>query len=232
MKLIVDKDILLKGKNARQFQNKRLFLLVKMQKNMKTLHFLLFMMLLTIVSITPLHAQNNDALPWTLSRSWSNGFKALPDVCTNLNEFQSQYQKNQAQWDAMFQWLATHDLLAIPAGKHSIEGTSLVVSVEDSENEPLEKRGSESHYHHIDFQYVVKGTERFGLLDHASSYPNCAYKPDALHYDYDVKKAQFIDSTPNRFFLFFPSDWHIAKVTTDSESQVIRVIVVKLDYIP
>ena len=41
----------------------------------------------------------------------------------------------------------------------------------------------------------------------------------------------FIDSTPERFFLFFPSDWHIAKIQTDKEDQNIRVVVVKLDYI-
>lgn len=198
---------------------------------MKTLQSMILIALLAIVPMSNLYAQCDKALEWTLSRTWSSGFNALPDVCTNLKEFQSQYEKNRTQWDAMFKWLATHDLQTIPGGKHSIEGTSLVVSVEDSENEPLEKRGSESHYHHIDFQYVVKGTERFGLLDHATSYPNCAYKPDALHYDYDVKKTHFIDSTPNRFFLFFPSDWHIAKIATDSGSQAIRVIVIKLDYI-
>lgn len=198
---------------------------------MKTLKLILLTVLLAVAPLTNTHAQCNDAQKWTLSRTWSNGFNALPDVCTNLKEFQNQYNKNQAQWDAMFKWLATHDLQTIPAGRHPIEGTSLVASVEDSQNAPLEKRGSESHYHHIDFQYVVKGTERFGLLDHATSYPNCAYKPDFISYDYDVAKTTFIDSTPGRFFLFFPSDWHIAKIATDSGSQVIRVIVVKLDYI-
>ncbi len=204
----------------------------KTQIDMKTLKLLSLVMLLAIAPMTSIYAQCNNALQWTLSRNWSNGFNALPDICTNLQEFQSQYNKNQAQWDAMFKWLAGHDLQTIPAGRHPIEGTSLVVSVEDSENGALETRASESHYHHIDFQYVVKGTERFGLLDHDSSYPNCAYKPDVLHYDYDAKKAHFIDSTPERFFLFFPSDWHIAKVATDKDSQQIRVIVVKLDYVP
>jgi YhcH/YjgK/YiaL family protein len=166
-----------------------------------------------------------------LSRSWTSGFDALPDVCVNLDEFQSQYTKNQAQWDAAFQWLATHDLTTVPAGKHPIEGTTLVVSVEDSENQPLEKRKSESHYHHIDFQYVVKGTERFGILDHATSTPNCDYKPDVIRYDYDRSKLQLIDSTPNRFILFFPGDWHIAKIATDKDDQTIRVIVIKLDYV-
>ncbi len=176
------------------------------------------------------HAQG-DALSWTLGRSWSNGFNALPDVCTNLDEFQRQYVKNQEQWDAMFQWLATNDLLELPVGKYPIEGTTLVASVEEGENGELEKRRSESHYHHIDFQYVVSGTERFALLDHSTSYPNCAYKPDVIHYDYDVETTVFIDSTPERFFLFFPSDWHIAKIATDLPSQHIKVVVVKLDYV-
>ncbi len=198
---------------------------------MKTLKLGFILLLMNLAFPNFLCAQNGDALTWTLGRSWSHGFNALPDVCTNLNEFQSQYFKNQAQWDAMFQWLSAHDLLALPAGKHPIENTTLVVSVEDSENGPLDTRSSESHYHHIDFQYVVNGTERFALIDHATSYPNCAYKPDVIHYDYDVQKATFIDSTPERFFLFFPGDWHIAKVATDQDSQKIRVIVVKLDYV-
>lgn len=173
-------------------------------------------------------AQNSRE--WVLGKSWSNGFDALPEVCTNLDEFKSQYEKNREQWDAMFSWLASHDLTAIPAGKHPIEGTNLTVSVEDSKNDVLEKRRSESHREHIDFQYVVKGQERFGLIDHATSKPNSPYKPDVIHYDYDKDKAMFIDSTPQRFFLFFPDDWHIAKIATDKEDQNIRVIVVKLDY--
>lgn len=186
---------------------------------------------LTAIAAVAMSMMAQDSREWTIQKSWSNGFDALPDVCTNLDEFKSQYEKNQAQWDAMFKWLATHDLTAIEAGKHPIEGTNLTVSVEDSKNDVLERRRSESHYDHIDFQYVVKGQERFGLIDHATSTPNSPYRPDVIHYDYDKEKAAFIDSTPERFFLFFPSDWHIAKVATDKEDQNIRVIVVKLDYI-
>ena len=195
---------------------------------MKRLRYLAAAICLSACLFTA-NAQDNNM--WTLGKSWSSGFTALPDVSTNLSEFRLQYENNKEQWDSMFKWLASHDLTAIPAGKHKIDGTNLVASVEDSFNEPLEKRGTESHYHHIDFQYVVKGTERFGLIDHASSKPNCEYKPDAMHYDYDKSKAVFIDSTPQRFFLFFPSDWHIAKVATDNKDQNIRVIVVKLDYV-
>ena len=101
----------------------------------------------------------------------------------------------------------------------------------ENQNGPLEKRQSESHYKHIDFQYVVKGVERFGIIDHLTSKPNCQYRPDVIHYDYDQSKARFYDSNPNEFFIFFPNDWHIAKINNDSNDQSIRVIVIKVDYV-
>lgn len=173
-----------------------------------------------------------EAKRWLKKGEWRNGFdKASADKSVNIVEMYSQYRKNPGQWQAMFRWLAETDLLTIAKGKHPIPGTTLVASVEDSKNEPLAKRKSESHYHHIDFQYVVKGKERFGIIDHNTSKPNCAYRPDVIHYDYDVDKAQMIDSRPDRFFIFFPCDWHIAKIATDDDNQTIRVVVVKLDYV-
>lgn len=172
------------------------------------------------------------ALRWSEKGKWRNGFtQAKPHESVNAADFYTQYKRNPEQWKALFKWLSTTDLLTIPKGKHPIEGTTLIASVEDSQNGPLEKRQSESHYHHIDFQYVVKGVERFGIIEHNSSKPNCKYKPDVIHYDYDKSKARFYDSTTDEFFLFFPSDWHIAKINNDSGDQNIRVIVVKLDYV-
>lgn len=77
---------------------------------------------------------------------------------------------------------------------------------------------------------MVKGNERFGLLDHVTSKPKAPYRPDIINYNYDVSKTKFVDSTPDRFLIFFPSDWHIAKIKTDKEDQKIRVVVVKVEY--
>ena len=166
------------------------------------------------------------------SKKWRGPFKkAKPHFSVNAADFFTQYKKNEAQWKALFKWLQDKDLLAIPAGKHMIDGTEIKVSVEDSKNEPLEKRRSESHYHTVDFMLVVKGVERFGVIDHETSKPNCKYRPDVIHYDYDVNRARFYDSKPDEFFIFFPGDWHIAKVANDSDDQVIRVIVAKLKYV-
>ncbi len=175
---------------------------------------------------------NKEARKWVKKGNWRHGFtKADPHDSMNTTEFFLQYQKNPDQWTALFRWLSETDLLTIPAGKHPIKGTSLVASVEDSQNGPLHKRNSESHYHHIDFQYVVKGVERFGIIDHCSSTPNSKWKPDVIHYNYDEKMARFYDSTPDKFFIFFPCDWHIAKINNDTSDQNIRVIVIKVDYV-
>lgn len=172
------------------------------------------------------------AKKWMKKGEWRNGFtKASPDCSVNAVDFYLQYQRNPEEWAKLFAYLQETDLLAVPKGKTPIPGTKLVLNVQDSKNEPLEKRRSESHYHTIDFQYCVKGVERFGILDHTTSVPNDRYKPDVIHYDYDKSKVRFYDSRPDRFFIFFPGDWHIAKVANDTSDQDIRVVVVKVEWI-
>lgn len=171
------------------------------------------------------------AQKWVRKGKWRNGFqKACAHASVNAVDFYEQYQKNP-QWQIMFRWLQDTDLMALPKGKHPIPGSDMVASVEDSQNGPLEKRQSESHYKKIDFQWCVKGVERFGIIDHLTSQPNCEYRPDVIHYDYVKENTLFYDSTPDEFFIFFPDDWHIAKVANDTDDQTIRVIVVKVDYI-
>ena len=172
------------------------------------------------------------AAAWVASGEWKNGFDAMPDETVNLQEFYSQYHKNKAEWDKAFKWLAETDLLSIPKGKVMIPGTNIRASIEDGYNEPLEKRRSESHRKKIDFMYVVKGTEGFYLLDHESSVPNCEYsdEKDVIRYDFDMHKSHYFFSTPKRFVICFPSDWHVAKVQTPLADQSLRVIVLKIDY--
>ena len=181
----------------------------------------------------PTSAQN-DARTWMKKGEWANGFKkAKAHKTLDVNQFYSQYKKNTAQWNTLFSWLRDTDLLTIPKGKHPIPGSTLVASVEDSENGPLEKRNTESHRKKIDFMIVVKGTEGFALLDHESSTVSQPYneQKDVMRYNYVKEKTNFFNVKSGQFVIFFPSDWHIAKVQTKKKDQTIRVIVVKMDYV-
>lgn len=178
-------------------------------------------------------SEQKAARQWMKGGEWRNGFtKAAPDKTVNAVDFKTQYEKNPEQWKALFMWLQQTDLLALEKGKHPIPGTTMVASVQDDTNKPLEKRNSESHRTHIDFQYVVSGTEGFAIIDHDSSVPNCEYdaKKDVIHYDYAKDKTMFFKSRKGKFNIFFPGDWHIAKVQLSKKNKPFRVIVVKVDY--
>ena len=199
----------------------------------KTLVRVISVSFLLLFAILPIHGQN-DARTWMKKGEWTNGFKkAKPHKTLNIDEFYSQYQKNPDQWNTLFRWLRDTDLLTIPKGKHPIPSSTLVASVEDSENGPLDKRNTESHRKKSDFMVVVKGTEGFALLDHESSTVSQPYNDtkDVMRYKYVKEKTNFFNVKSGQFVIFFPSDWHIAKVQTKKKDQTIRVIVVKMDYI-
>ena len=191
-------------------------------------------LMLVFLTLTISAQSSKEVRQWIKMGEWRNGFnKANPHKTLNINEFYTQYQKNTNQWNTLFQWLRDTDLEAISKGKHPIPNSTLVASVEDSENSPLDKRNTESHKKKIDFMVVVKGTEGFALLDHASSTISVPYddKKDVMRYQYDKNKTHFFHVKSGQFVIFFPSDWHIAKVQTKKKDQKIRVIVVKMDYV-
>lgn len=199
---------------------------------MKGTRFIL--VIVALMGCMTMSAQSKEAQKWMKSKVWMGDFRgAKPHKTINAEEFWQQYQKNEGQWKTLFDWLAKTDLKAIPKGKHPIPGSTLTASVEDSENGLLEKRGSESHRKKIDFQLVVSGTEGFALLDHESSTISEPYneKKDVTHYKYVIEKTHFFDVKGGNFVIFFPSDWHIAKIQTKKSNQKIRVIVVKMDYV-
>jgi len=192
--------------------------------------------MLCLLTMTVVAQTSKESQRWLKKSQWNKGLTAArPHQTVNADEFRRQYQKNQAQWDVLYQWLQHTDLKAIPKGRHPIPGSTLVASVEDSENGPLEKRNTESHRKKIDFQLVVSGTEGFALLDHASSTVKNPYdeKKDVVRYNYVKEKTHFFDVRAGRYVIFFPSDWHIAKIHNRKkhDDQKIRVIVVKMDYV-
>jgi beta-galactosidase beta subunit len=52
-----------------------------------------------------------------------------------------------------------------------------------------------------------------------------------MRYNYIKENTNFFNVKSGQFVIFFPSDWHIAKVQTKKKDQTIRVIVVKMDYV-
>lgn len=191
-----------------------------------------------IVSSTELafaqHAEHSaltskKAKEWVKQREWANGLNAMPDKTVNCVEFASQYSKNKQIWDKVFHWLATHDLQQIATGKYEIEGERAFINVQEALTQESSNRKIEAHKHTIDLQFVVKGTERFGIVPEKLAEPISEYTPDVRFYKTD--KIKYADSKKDRFFIFFPGDCHQALVKAGKEPENIRVIVAKIEYL-
>lgn len=171
-----------------------------------------------------------QARKWAAEREWANGFKATPHKTTDYAEFSAQYHKNKALWDKTFRWMAEHNLRIIPAGRYVIDGDRCYINIQDARTQDASKRNIESHRKIVDLQYVVKGTERFGIVALKDAEPITEYKPDVTFYK--SSKIKYADSTPETFFMFFPNNCHQALVKAGKEEEDVRVIVAKIEYLP
>ena len=95
-----------------------------------------------------------QARQWTQKQEWANGLKAMPHKTTDYQEFASQYHKNQKVWDKTFQWLATHDLANMPAGRYEVDGEHCYINVQDATTQDVSKRKIEAHRHGIDLHLI------------------------------------------------------------------------------
>jgi YhcH/YjgK/YiaL family protein len=167
---------------------------------------------------------------WYNAGSWRHGFTPQGFDGLDVATFYDQYQKNPAMYDSIFTWLASIDPVQIAAGKSVMTWSHALANVQDLELRPTEKCRIEQHRDHIDLQWDVTGTERYGLVrDTTLLEPINQYKPDVQNFKCRTDFRR-IDSAPDRFFLFFPSDYHQAcEIATQPET--VRKIVVKIEYI-
>jgi YhcH/YjgK/YiaL family protein len=167
---------------------------------------------------------------WYNAGSWRHGFTPQGFDGLDVATFYDQYQKNPAMYDSIFTWLASIDPVQIAAGKSVMTWSHALANVQDLELRPTEKCRIEQHRDHIDLQWDVTGTERYGLVrDTTLLEPINQYKPDVQNFKCRTDFRR-IDSAPDRFLLFFPSDYHQAcEIATQPET--VRKIVVKIEYI-
>ena len=106
----------------------------------------------------------------------------MPHKTTDYQEFRLTISQEQESVGQTFQWLATHDLVNMPAGRYEVDGEHCYINVQDATTQDVSKRKIEAHRHGIDLQYVVKGTERFGITSAEYAEPITEYKPDVTFY--------------------------------------------------
>lgn len=119
-------------------------------------------------------------------------------------------------------WLATHDVTQLPAGKHPVDGERIYLNVVRGPGKGQDKAALETHRQYIDIQYSVTGSDLIGWR----AAPSCTASKG-----YDATRdLEFYDDAPvawtmiptGCFAVYFPEDAH---APMGIDGQVHKVVV-------
>jgi biofilm protein TabA len=161
---------------------------------------------------------------WFKQKEYLNGLKAEPHESVDKVEFARQYNANKELWDAAFAYLKNTNLQTLPVGKYTIVPDKVTVSVTEDSTKSFEKTNWESHRKMVDIQYIVRGEEKMGVAPVSTAKVIKPYdeKRDAANYEVEGK---YYVSTPDKFFIFFPTDAHRPNITTGGNKPDKKIVI-------
>lgn len=154
------------------------------------------------------------------------------DRSTDKKQLAEQYSKNTEAWDAVIEWISTHDVKTLPAGTyyaHMANGDSVLIKIQDATTRGFSR--IEGHREKIDFQWTIEGTEVYHVMGMQQVSDSTEYnaKKDVQYFNLKSGEEQVLTSTPDKVYVFFPSDPHRALLYAD-EPKPIRKVVAKIPF--
>jgi YhcH/YjgK/YiaL family protein len=133
------------------------------------------------------------------------------------------YESLNPLFKKAFDYLKSLDLTKIEAGKTSLEGNDLYVSVSNSNLKDKENAKLEVHNNYIDIQLPVSKAEGFGWIGRKK------LKKETAPYDaekdilfFDDQPQTYFSIEPGNFAIFFPEDGHAPCI---GEGSVMKIVV-------
>jgi len=122
-----------------------------------------------------------------------------------------------------FEYLNTTNLEKLAVGKHSIDGDNVIALVQEYETKSEVELQMESHFEHIDLQYIISGSELMGLATKNAHKPITVNKENdyALYED----EYSFMLFEKGMFGIFFPDDLHLPCIHADKPEMVKKVVI-------
>ena len=201
---------------------------------MKNFSFLLVLMICFIgftgcnTSKDPSGWSAEEVDNWFNKQEWLNGWNVRPDASINKKELAVSYFKNRERWDKAFAFLKDNDLKTLEAKRYDIDGDNLFATISEYVTKNEEDAKFEAHRKYIDIQYVITGAEQMSISP--KSEINEVLEPYDATKDIEfmtVNQTSSYEATPDKFFIFFPSDIHRPSVKI-GENQPVRKVVIKV----
>ena len=134
--------------------------------------------------------------------------------------------KNPERWKKAFEFLKSHELDTLAAGRYDIDDDNLFASVSEYTTQSPSEKHYEAHQKYVDIQYVISGKERIGIspvTDTTKTFQ--AYDAGKDIGLYAVKTVKTYPATPAVFFIFFPSDAHEPGLDPGEKTEVKKVVI-------
>lgn len=129
-----------------------------------------------------------------------------------------------------FEFIKTHDLLALSEGKTVIDGTNLWVNRSTYVGKDIEDCKFESHDKYLDLQLVIKGVEGIGYVDRdrAGLLESAPYDGIKDKTNYKGEPDGIIYLHDHQFALVWPNDVHMPLIKVNDEKIEKAVFKIKL----
>lgn len=118
-------------------------------------------------------------------------------------------------------YLESHDMLNQEIGKTSLQGTDLVVNLQQTKQKSKEMARLEAHKDFIDIQIPLSGVEEYGYSP-LCDLPETEYNDEKDIVFYPGLAANYFLLKPGQFAIFFPQDGHAPGI---SETGLKKIVV-------
>jgi len=163
---------------------------------------------------------------WFESGEFLKGWQVSPDQSINKREFAIAYFRNKERWDKAFEFLKTTDLKNIEVKRHEIDGDNIFALVSEYMTKNEEDAKFEAHKKYVDIQYVISGSEQMSIAPVSKKGEILSPYDETKDLEFmTVSESKSYTATPEKFFLFFPSDLHRPSVKIGENAQVKKVVV-------
>lgn len=130
-------------------------------------------------------------------------------IIANLRDA-ARYEALHPLLHKLFEYVATHDLSHVPAGRIELEGDDLFINVADSALRTREEQRLEVHRRYLDVHFPLSGPETIGwrALSTLDVQPDAPFDEAADFALYTAPAEAYATLQPGSFCIVWPEDAH------------------------
>lgn len=163
---------------------------------------------------------------WFEKGEWKEGWSVLPDSSVDRKAFAVSYFNDIEKWKKAFSFLGKMHGKTIENKRYEIDKDRVYAIASSYTTKNEADAQYEAHRRYIDIQYVAVGNELIGCCALSNQKENIQLYDAAKDIEFfTVSGGKNLKASPEKFFIFFPSDAHRPGLKDGKNSEVQKMVV-------